>query len=213
MHKGKLMKAYFLALLVCAALAVGPAHASSNKLMQPAAQQQAPQLDAGKAMLVIMRPSRAGGAIAASVYDITGDQTTLIGVLGPKDKIAYPIEPGQHRFMVVAENADFMEATLDAGKTYYAVLRARPGVWKARFSLLPIHATSADQYNLQAPEFQEWTAGSEWVERTDRADAWFAQNRASILEKRSDYLVKWDRMAPNDKAELLLHAEDGVATP
>jgi hypothetical protein len=115
--------------------------------------------------------------------------------------------------MVVAENADFMEATLDAGKTYYAVVRARPGVWKARFSLLPIHATSADQYNLQDPEFQKWNSASEWVERTERADAWFADNRASIEEKRRDYLVKWDRMAPNDKAELVLNAADGVAQP
>jgi hypothetical protein len=205
------MKSSFGALLVCAALAVLPAHANSNKLMQPAA--QAPQLEAGKAMLVIMRPSYSGGAIAASVYDITGDQITLIGVLGPKDKIAYEVEPGQHRFMVVAENADFMEATLHAGKTYYAVGRARPGLWKARFSLLPIHATSTDQYNLQGSEFREWNAASEWVQRTERADAWYADNRASVEEKRRDYLVKWDRMAPNDKAELVLHAEDGVGTP
>lgn len=207
------MKAFIGALLVCASLAISPAHAATNKLMQPAAQQQAPQLEAGKAMLVILRPSRAGGAIAASVYDVTGDKTTLIGVLGPKDKIAYQVEPGQHRFMVVAENADFMEATFDAGKTYYAVLRARPGVWKARFSMLPIHATSTDQYNLQGPQFQAWNTSSEWVERTDRADAWFTENHASIEQKRSDYLVKWDRMAPSDKAELVLHAEDGVATP
>jgi len=207
------MKAYFNALLVCAALAAAPAHANSNKLMQPAVQQQAPQLESGKAMLVIMRPSYYGGAIASSVYDISGDQTKLIGVLGPKDKIAYQVEPGQHRFMVVAENADFMEATLDAGKTYYAVVRARPGVWKARFSLLPIRTTSGDQYNLQDPEFQKWNTASEWVERTERADAWFADHHASIEEKRSDYLVKWERMAPNDKAEQVLHAEDGVATP
>lgn len=206
------MKGYFGALLVCVALVALPAQANSNKLMQPAAQQQAPQLEAGKAMLVIMRPSYYGGAIAASVYDITGDQTVLIGVLGPKDKIAYQVAPGAHRFMVVAENADFMEATLDAGKTYHAVVRARPGVWKARFSLLPIHATSADQYNLQDPEFQKWEAASEWVERTERADAWFAEHQASIEEKRSDYLAKWDRMAPNDKAELILNAGDGVAT-
>jgi hypothetical protein len=207
------MKGYLGALLVGAALAVSPAHASSNKLMQPAAQQQAPQLEAGKAMLVIMRPSHAGGAIAASVYDVTGEQITLIGVLGPKDKVAYQVAPGPHRFMVVAENADFMEATLDAGKTYYAVLRARPGLWKARFSLLPIHATSADQYNLQDPEFQKWNAASEWVERTERADAWFAENHASVEGKHRDYLVKWDRMAPNDKAELVLNAADGVANP
>lgn len=206
------MKDYFRALIVCAALAVLPAQAHSNKLMQPAAQQQAPQLQTGKARLVLMRPSYYGGAIAASLYDISGDKTTLIGVLGPKDKIAYDVEPGQHRFMVIAENADFMEATLDAGKTYYAVVRARPGVWKARFSLLPVHATSSDQYSLQNPEFQQWNAAGEWVERTERADAWFADHRASVEEKQRDYLVKWDRMAPNDKAELVLHAEDGVAT-
>jgi hypothetical protein len=207
------MKAHLRALLVCAVLAVAPVHANSNKLMQPAAQQQLPVVDAGKAMLVIMRPSYSGGAIASSVYDITGDQTKLIGVLGPKDKIAYQVEPGAHRFMVVSENADFMEATLDAGKTYYAVVRARPGLWKARFSLLPIHSTSGDQYNLLDPEFQTWKAATEWVERTERADAWFTEHHANIEEKRNDYLVKWDRMAPNDKAELVLHAEDGVATP
>jgi hypothetical protein len=207
------MKAFFGILLTSVALASTPAHAHSNKLMQPAAQQQAPQLEAGKAMLVILRPSRAGGAIAASTYDITGDQTTLIGVLGPHDEIAYQVDPGQHRFMVVAENADFMDATFDAGKTYYAVLRVRPGVWKARFSLLPIHATSDDQYNLQSPDLADWKAGCEWVERTDRADAWFAANRPSIDDKRREYLLKWDRMAPNDKAELTMGAGDGVAQP
>jgi hypothetical protein len=205
------MKAYFRGLIVCAALAVLPVQAHSNKLMQPAAQQQAPQVEATRAMLVILRPSFYGGAIAASVFDITSGQTKLIGVLGPKDQIAYPVEPGVHRFMVVAENADFMEATLDAGKTYYAVVRARPGLWKARFSLLPIHATSTDEYNVQSADFKQWSAASEWVERTDRADAWFAGNRASVEEKQRDYLVKWDRMAPNDKAELVLHAEDGIS--
>ena len=46
-------------------------------------------------MLVIMRPSFYGGAIAASVHDITGGQTKLIGVLGPKDKIAYQVEASE----------------------------------------------------------------------------------------------------------------------
>ncbi len=205
------MKTYLKTLLVCAVLGVLPAHAHSNKLMQPAASQQAPQMETGKAMLVIMRPSFYGGAIAASVYDTSGGKTTLIGILGPKDKIAYSVEPGAHRFMVVAENADFMEATLDPGKTYYAVVRARPGMWKARFSLLPVHATSRDEYNLQNHEFQQWNTASEWVERTERADAWFAGNRVSVEGKQRDYLVKWDSMAPNDKAELVLRAEDGVA--
>jgi hypothetical protein len=47
------------------------------------------------------------------------------------------------------------------------------------------------------------------VERTERADAWFAEHGANVEEKKHDYLQKWDRMEANDKAELILHAEDG----
>ena len=35
------------------------------------------------------------------------------------------------------------------------------------------------------------------------------EHRASVEDKKHGYLEKWDRMAPNDKAELILHAEDG----
>jgi len=201
----------FIALSVALALAPIGMQAKSNKLMQPALEQKTPALEAGKAMLVIMRPSYYGGAIAASVYDVTDDETRFIGVLGPKDKIAYPVAPGSHRFMVIAENADFMEATLDAGKTYYAVVRARPGMWKARFSLIPVQSESKDQYNLQSADFKDWTGATEWVESTPRAAAWFAENRESVEEKRKDYLQKWDAMLPADKAELTLGAEDGVS--
>ena len=206
-------KGFFRLAALALLLAVAPAMAKSNKLMQPAASQAQPVPAEGKALLIIMRPSYYGGAIASTVYDAPDGSTTLIGVLGPKDKIAYQVDPGEHRFMVIAENADFMDAHLEAGKTYYAVVRARPGVWKARFSLLPIRATSADQYNLQSADFKEWNAASEFVESTPRADAWFVENRASVEEKKAGYLKKWNAMLPADRAELVLHAEDGVATP
>ena len=35
----------------------------------------------------------------------------------------------------------------------------------------------------------------------------------SVEEKKADYLKKWNVMLPQDRAELVLHAEDGVATP
>ena len=207
------MMKWMLPTLLAIALAPASVTAKSNKLMQPAAEQKAPAIEAGKAMLVLMRPSYYGGAIAASIYDVTDGDIRFIGVLGPKDKIAYHTEPGNRRFMVVAENADFMEATLEAGETYYAVVRARPGVWKARFSLIPIQSESKDQYSLQHPEFKDWDAASEWVESTPRATAWFEENRSSVEEKHKDYLVKWDAMLPADKAELTMGPEDGVAAP
>lgn len=207
------MNKWMLTALLAIMLVPACALAKSNKLMQPAAEQKAPAVEDGKAMVVIMRPSYYGGAIASSVYDVTDGDIRFIGVLGPKDKIAYQAAPGPRRFMVVAENADFMDATLEPGETYYAVVRARPGVWKARFSLIPIRAASSDQYNLQHPEFKEWVAASEWVESTPRATAWFEENRPSVQEKYKGYLVKWDAMLPADKAELTMGPEDGAASP
>lgn len=207
------MKNWTLAIAVVLAISPALAIAKSNKLMQPAAVQGAPAIESGKAMLVLMRPSYYGGAVAASVYDVTGGEIRFIGVLGPKDNIAHQVGPGARRFMVVAENADFMEATLEAGKTYHAVVRARPGVWKARFSLIPMQSESNDQYNLQSADFKQWIAASEWVESTPRALAWFEENRASIEDKHKSYLVKWDAMLPADKAELTMGTEDGIASP
>ena len=113
--------------------------------------------------------------------------------------------------MVIGENADFMDADLEAGKVYYAVVRARPGAWKARFSLLPIHVKSTDQYNIESSDFKDWVKKTGWLEPDATAEAWVAENKSSVEEKKVDYLKKWNVMAPNDRAELYLHAEDGVA--
>jgi hypothetical protein len=32
----------------------------------------------------------------------------------------------------------------------------------------------------------------------------------SVEEKKTDYLVKWNKMLPEERAELVLNAEDGV---
>jgi hypothetical protein len=112
--------------------------------------------------------------------------------------------------MVVAENADFMNATLDAGKTYYVLVKPRPGMWKVRFSLIPIHKDAGAEYSLASADFSKWKSKSAPVAKTPAADAWYAQHQADIEAKRLDYMKKWEVMAPEDKATLTLHAEDGV---
>jgi hypothetical protein len=175
------------------------------------ADEQNPQPAEGKALVVFLRASGYGAAIASSVYVAPDDSTTFLGVLKYKDKLAVQMEPGQHRFMVIAENADFLDATLDAGKTYYVLISPRMGVWKARFSLFPIHASSDDEYNVQSKDFKEWIERCAWIQMAPAAEAWYAGNKANIEEKKADYLKKWNVMAPADRAELVLKAEDGVA--
>lgn len=172
---------------------------------------QHPQPEPGKALVMFMRPSSVGFAIAASVYDAPDGDTHFIGVVRSKQKMAYQAEPGAHRFMVIAENADFMDATLEAGKTYYVLIQPRMGVWKARFSLFPVHNHADPGDTLQSPDFPKWDARTEVVATTPAGEAWYEDNRASVAEKKADYLEKWNRMLASDRAELTLHANDGIA--
>ncbi|HUA79101.1 MAG TPA: hypothetical protein VL997_01925 [Dyella sp.] len=162
------------------------------------------------ATIVFMRPSSFGGAIQASVYDVTGGQTVFGGIVSSKTSVQMQVPAGEHLFMVIGENADFMNADLSAGKTYYVWVRPRMGVWKARFSLIPIHNDPQAKYNLQSSDFADWKRDSVPVVKNAGADTWYQQNKADIESKRLDYMKKWDRMDPQDKAELTLHASDGV---
>ena len=162
-------------------------------------------------MVVFLRSSFVGGAIASTVYDAPDGDDTFLGSVAHKEKLAYQAAPGHHRFMVIAENADFVDADLEAGKTYYVLIKPRMGVWKARFSLIPIHAQAGAEYNLQSPDFREWDSSTHFVEKAAAADAWYADHKASIDDKKADYLKKWNVMAPQDRAVLVLHADDGVS--
>ena len=166
----------------------------------------------GKALVLFMRPSSVGFAVASSVYDAPDEDTRFIGVVRSKQKMAYQAEPGVHRFMVIAENADFLDATLEAGKTYYVLIQPRMGVWKARFSLFPLHNHADPGDTLQSPDFPKWNAKTELVATSPAGLAWYEENKTSVAEKKADYLAKWNRMLASDRAELVLHPHDGVVS-
>jgi len=135
----------------------------------------------GKALLVFVRPSVYGGAIQATIYD----DTTYIGTISANTKIAYQAEPGQHMFMVIGESADFMRADLTEGKTYYARVAARMGVWKARFSFIPENGESS------AAEINEWLQDTNLTKINDQGRKWAKENQASIMQKHDEYLPAW----------------------
>ena len=170
----------------------------------------APVPASDKALVVFMRPSNYGGGIQASVYDASQPQEEFIGVVSANTKVAHQAEPGKHLFMVIGENADFVNATLDAGKTYYILVSPRMGMWKARFSLLPIHNDPGAKYSLRSDDFREWQADTRFVERSPAADAWYRENAGSVSEKRAAYLVRWNGASPEQLAELTVVPEDGI---
>jgi len=165
---------------------------------------QAQQQDQGMATVVFMRPSTFGGMIKSSVFDITSGENDVIGILSSEQKLSYRVSSGEHMFMVIGENAGFMQAELEAGKTYYCLVRVKMGAWKARFALEPIRHTELD-----SEKFLEWQKKTEQIENRDQARVWAAKHAPSIEDKRVKWLRKWGEKSDAEKAEYTLRKEDG----
>ena len=191
-------------LVVAALVLLLTACAGSSKNIREASPENTDvKPDGSKAVLVLLRPSFVGGAIQSTVFEIKDGNPVLVGPVAPKAKLAYRVEPGEHLFMVISENADFMSADFIAGKTYYALVTPRMGMWKARFSLLPMH-----QDDLSAEKFKSYLSDCrKWIEKTPEADQWAIENMPSIQSKFSDYYAKWMSKSPAERPELV--ANDG----
>lgn len=152
--------------------------------------------DPDKALVVFLRPGRVAGLVQAAVYD--GDR--LVGISSADTAVAYQAEPGPHLFMVVSEAADFLEATLLPGKTYFVRVVPRTGWWRARFSLQPIDA------KRHKDDVAGWLRAARLVDLNDAGRRWARENDASVLEKKDHYLRRW-RARPEDDRPSLWSAE------
>jgi len=162
----------------------------------------APAAALAESKIVFMRPHAYGGAIQASVFDVTGrGDARFIGITSYHTQLSYPLRPGRYTFMVVGESADFMEAEVVAGKTYYALVIARPGAWKARFSFVPVRDNEK--------RVEQWERSLRAVESTPKTEAWAKQNAPSIESKRSRYYAEWITKPEAQRAGQTLNAEDG----
>jgi hypothetical protein len=162
----------------------------------------APAAAVADSKIVFMRPHAYGGAIQASVFDVTGrGDAKFIGIITMHTQLSYPVKPGRYTFMVVGESADFMEAEIVSGKSYYALVIARPGAWKARFSFVPVRQNEK--------RVEQWESGLRPVVNTPRSTAWASQNAPSIENKRSRYYAEWSSKPDSQRAGQTLNAEDG----
>ena len=178
----------------------------ASSRMKPVPETQAPYvLAAGETQVIFMRPSFFGGAIQSSVFDVTDNKDELIGIVSAGTKVRYGTQSGEHLFMVVGENADFMRAFLDPGKTYYALVTVRMGFLKARFSLKPVRRDELD-----GETFKGWDKSTSFVENTEQSRQWARDNRDSISTKKAEYLQKWAAKSPAEKADVTLTVNDGI---
>jgi hypothetical protein len=153
--------------------------------------------ESGNALVYFMRPSSFGGAIQATLYD----DDIYIGTISAGTHVPYQARPGRHLFMVIGESADFMQADLLAGKTYYAEVIPRLGVWKARFSLRPQNG------QIAGSDIDGWLSTTRQVRVNDEGRKWAEENAADIKQKKAEYLPKWNGKGEADKQ--ILHAGSG----
>lgn len=154
---GKKISGMFLVLLCC----VGCAGHSSY--MKPAAVLKQPTAD--KALVRFMRPSGYGYVINFNVLD--GEK--VIGNSVAKSQFDYLAEPGKHLFIATAENKSFLEADLQAGKTYYVITKVSMGAWTARVAFVPV---------TQGSKFWDKVKGYETT--------------LTVVEPDTDALLKWE---------------------
>lgn len=197
---GRLLAA--VALVVVSGCASNPMVAIQTQELPPPA--------ADEAQVVFMRSSLLGSAINASLYRVDRGQIEFIGIMANGTKIVHRVPPGKHVFMVVSEAADFMEAELAAGKTYYSLVTPRMGAWKARFSLWPIKADPGAQYSTASSDFAGWFKNTRLVENTPQSRAWYDANKNSVSMKYADYWTVWQGKSAADLAKRTLVPEDGT---
>lgn len=190
-------------LIIALAVALGACGGAAQ--MIPAG--EAPAIRPGEALIVFMRPSNYGGLVASSVFDVTTAESKFVGIVYPGNKFAHAVPAGEHTFMVVGESADFMRATVVAGRTYHALVTPRIGVWKARFSFRPVR-----QAELDGAEFSEWDSATRFVNNSPASHNWAMQNAADVNSKRAQYWPEWMSKPPHQQLSQTLNAEDGRPT-
>jgi len=165
---------------------------------------------ASDSTIVFMRSSFVGSMIKASIYDISDNETKFIGILKNNNKIEYKTNAGKHKFMVVSEAADFMEAQVEDGKTYYSIITPRTGAWKARFSMIPVKKDGSTKFSIDNKKFNKIMKKVKTAKVDEKSLMWYQKHKDDIEKKRTKYWKSWQEKSAEDIAMRTLSPEDGI---
>lgn len=167
----------------------------------------------GFARIIFMRPSNHGPSIDSAVFQVDGDKQEMLGAVAAGKKIAVQVTPGQHRFMVVNQNvrnADFMDANVEGGKTYYVLVSPRgyPGIF---FGLVPLKNSPADsKFSRNGESFSRWNADTDLMKMTAQGDTWAQENAALIRSMRNSSYAEWVKNPESTTPPKVLAPVDGM---
>ncbi len=160
---------------------------STQSLLQPTEQ---------KALVRFLRPSGMGAAVNFNVLD--GDK--VIGNSVSKSQFDYLATPGKHLFIATGENKAFLEADLQAGKTYYIITRIYPGAWYARVAFVAVNRGSEywDKVSELERELQRLEPDQEAIRKWEDANRDKIRNILAQYENEWKNKYNWPKLVPED---------------
>ena len=151
-----------------------------------------------EAMVIFLRPTMVNNRQSISLFDTTGDKPKFIGILPARKKIAFPVAPGRHRFMMVptGTRADFVTGELTRGKSYYIRITASGGVPH-------LYPEPYPRDLLGTPKFSEDFDSTTWVVNTPDSRRWAERKMRNITQKAANFdkwVIKYQRttLRPED---------------
>lgn len=187
---------------------VGSAAERSEKMIESIEPSPAPA--AGMAQVVFVRHDPLGRGVQATLYEVHDIEPRFLGILSNGTRIAIDFTPGFHRLMVLGGRAEFFDAELIEGRTYYVLVQPIRGTFKARFLPRPVRNHDTAELHAHTPWFRKKLACTVRVEGTPDAEAWFAAKQDEIRDTTAEHLAKWKRKKASKRDANALRAEDGL---
>jgi len=187
-------------------LLVISASASAADLMERQGEQAAPS--AGEALVVFVSPADSPEFTRMQVVDVTEPVAKLVGFIEPGTKVLYRVKPGSYLFMLNYTQASFLDATLAAGKTYYAVVSK--DIPRGRFSVMnryTLHAVRGE--GLSELYFARAERNASAVIKSSKAEEWFRPREKSFTVKKNKFLPAGKEMSEKERAQYTLQESDG----
>jgi hypothetical protein len=127
---------------ILAVLPLALAACSTTSFMRDAEPSPPPGDDEAK--VIVFRTAAFGGAEHFPVYELVDHEGKLLGFTETDRYFEYRCPPGRHLFVTWAEGEAFIDADLEAGRTYFIRAYSKFGVLAPRPGFAPVGQGSED---------------------------------------------------------------------
>ena len=166
---------------------------------------------ADQAQIVFVEPiNKIQGLFPIAIYELNGDNRTMLAVSWWKGKTVALLPPGKHvLFATPGGLGHIMEANVEAGKRYYVLLHF---IYANGFQMRPLRTSGDSEYRTTSPDFAKWIKETRWVEKTADAEAFFAAERiqAAMNTGQQNAMNNWQAKTAAEAAELTLTPADAA---